>query len=60
MWLAAHSAMPHIMGWRVMRRMPRAGSSVLRRRSWPTSVGLRVMRLAAIRTIATGITISGA
>ena len=38
---AAHSMKPHMIGWRVMRIMPRAGSSLFSSRSAPTMVGLR-------------------
>ena len=41
MCAAAHSMIPHMSGWRVMRIMPRAGSSLFSSLSAPTMVGLR-------------------
>ena len=41
MCAAAHSMIPHMIGWRVMRIMPRAGSSLFSSFSAPTVVGFR-------------------
>ena len=59
MWTPAQSMTPHMSGWRVTRMIPRAGSAALSAPLWPTAVGLRVVRLAASRISAKGITASG-
>ncbi len=48
-----------MIGWRVTRRMPRAGSAALSAASCITAVGLRVMTPAARRISANGMTTSG-
>ena len=54
---AAHRATAHIMGWRVIRAMPRGGSASLF--SPPMPVGLGVVRAATRAMRANGITAWG-
>ncbi len=50
---------PHITGWRVTRRIPRAGSSVLSAAACPTADGFLVITPEATSTSEKGITTSG-
>jgi hypothetical protein len=59
-WLAAHNAMPHMTGCRVIRSMPRAASGSRSRRSQPTALGFLISRPQAISISANGMAMAGA